>query len=38
MNEEVTEPMSSLRERFTDLAQEHGGWYDEPGDPRPPQA
>lgn len=27
-----------LRERFTDLAQEHGGWYDEPGDPRPPQA
>ncbi|QFG70075.1 ribonuclease E inhibitor RraB [Ornithinimicrobium pratense] len=26
-----------LRERFVELAQEHGGWYDEPGDPRPPQ-
>ncbi|WP_298888449.1 ribonuclease E inhibitor RraB [uncultured Serinicoccus sp.] len=25
----------ALRERFTDLAREHGGWYDEPGDPRP---
>ena len=24
-----------LRERFTDLAREHDGWYDEPGDPRP---
>lgn len=28
----------ALRERFTDLAREHGGWYDEPGDPRPAQA
>lgn len=25
-----------LRERFTALVYEHGGWYDEPGDPRPP--
>lgn len=25
-----------LRERFTALVEEHGGWYDEPGDPRPP--
>ncbi|WP_299520649.1 ribonuclease E inhibitor RraB [uncultured Serinicoccus sp.] len=25
----------ALRERFTDLAREHDGWYDEPGDPRP---
>lgn len=25
-----------LRERFTEVAREHGGWYDEPGDPRPP--
>jgi DNA-binding response OmpR family regulator len=25
-----------LRERFTALAAEHDGWYDEPGDPRPP--
>lgn len=25
-----------LRQRFTALAQEHGGVYDEPGDPRPP--
>jgi hypothetical protein len=24
-----------LRERFTALAHEHGGRYDEPGDPRP---
>lgn len=27
-----------LRERFTELAREHDGWYDEPGDPRPPTA
>lgn len=25
-----------LRERFATLATEHGGSYDEPGDPRPP--
>lgn len=25
-----------LRERFVELAREHGGWYDEPGDERPP--
>ncbi|MFK5646910.1 ribonuclease E inhibitor RraB [Ornithinimicrobium sp. LYQ121] len=25
-----------LRERFTELVAEHDGWYDEPGDPRPP--
>ncbi|WP_256842897.1 ribonuclease E inhibitor RraB [Ornithinimicrobium cryptoxanthini] len=25
-----------LRERFAALATEHGGSYDEPGDPRPP--
>lgn len=25
-----------LRERFTELAREHEGWYDEPGDERPP--
>lgn len=25
-----------LRERFATLATEHAGWYDEPGDPRPP--
>lgn len=25
-----------LRERFATLTTEHGGWYDEPGDPRPP--
>ena len=24
-----------LRDRFTDLAREHDGWYDEPGDDRP---
>lgn len=23
-----------LRERFTALVEEHGGWYDQPGDPR----
>lgn len=27
-----------LRDRFVSLAQEHDGWYDEPGDPRPPVA
>jgi len=26
-----------LRERFIALADEHGGWYHEPGDPRPPE-
>ncbi|MGD8149417.1 hypothetical protein [Ornithinimicrobium sp. Y1694] len=26
-----------LRERFIAVAEEHDGWYDEPGDPRPPQ-
>lgn len=26
----------ALRERFTDLARQHDGWYDEPGDDRPP--
>lgn len=25
-----------LRERFATLVTDHGGWYDEPGDPRPP--
>ncbi|GAA4878520.1 hypothetical protein [Serinicoccus chungangensis] len=25
----------ALRERFTELARVHDGWYDEPGDPRP---
>lgn len=25
-----------LRERFSALATDHDGWYDEPGDPRPP--
>lgn len=25
-----------LRERFVQVAREHDGWYDEPGDPRPP--
>lgn len=25
-----------LRDRFVALAREHGGVYDEPGDPRPP--
>ena len=25
-----------LRDRFTTLAIEHDGWYDEPGDQRPP--
>lgn len=25
----------ALRERFTAMAHEHGGRYDEPGDPRP---
>ena len=25
-----------LRERFTDYARQNDGWYDEPGDPRPP--
>ncbi len=25
-----------LRQRFTALVEQHGGWYDEPGDPRPP--
>lgn len=25
-----------LRDRFTELARRHDGWYDEPGDPRPP--
>lgn len=25
-----------LRERFIALVEEHGGRYDEPGDPRPP--
>ncbi|AXH97074.1 hypothetical protein [Ornithinimicrobium avium] len=24
-----------LRERFVDLAREHDGWYDQPGDERP---
>lgn len=24
-----------LRERFVQVAREHDGWYDEPGDPRP---
>lgn len=27
----------ALRERFTAMAHEHGGRYDEPGDPRPPE-
>ncbi len=27
----------ALRERFTDMAHEHGGRYDEPGDVRPPE-
>lgn len=27
-----------LRARFIELAREHGGWYDEPGDPRPPRS
>lgn len=27
-----------LRERFIELAREHDGWYDEPGDDRPPTA
>ena len=26
-----------LRERFTEVARLKDGWYDEPGDPRPPQ-
>lgn len=26
-----------LRDRFIALAAEHDGWYDEPGDPRPPR-
>lgn len=26
----------ALRERFAGIAKEHGGAYDEPGDPRPP--
>ena len=25
-----------LRERFTEVARQNGGWYDEPGDDRPP--
>ena len=25
-----------LRERFTEVARQSGGWYDEPGDDRPP--
>ncbi|WP_022921026.1 ribonuclease E inhibitor RraB [Ornithinimicrobium pekingense] len=25
----------ALRDRFIDLARQHDGWYDEPGDPRP---
>lgn len=25
-----------LRERFVEFARQHDGWYDEPGDPRPP--
>lgn len=25
-----------LRARFTEVARQHDGWYDEPGDPRPP--
>lgn len=25
-----------LRERFVELARQHDGWYDEPGDERPP--
>ncbi|MGO0577651.1 ribonuclease E inhibitor RraB [Ornithinimicrobium panacihumi] len=25
-----------LRERFTEFARQNDGWYDEPGDPRPP--
>lgn len=25
-----------LRERFSSLATEHDGWYDDPADPRPP--
>lgn len=25
-----------LRERFVEVARQNGGWYDEPGDPRPP--
>lgn len=26
-----------LRDRFIALAEEHDGWYDQPGDPRPPE-
>lgn len=25
-----------LRDRFVEVARQHDGWYDEPGDPRPP--
>lgn len=28
----------ALRERFASAAAAHDGWYDEPGDPRPPVA
>lgn len=28
----------ALRERFAEIARQNDGWYDEPGDPRPPSA